>query len=430
MPLPPSQALGRHLIAEFYQCPANKLNDVVAIEESMVAAAQQAKATVINSTFHHFAPMGVSGVVVIQESHLAIHTWPEYGFAAVDLFTCGDTVSPWIAMEVLKEKLGAEHVSAIEMRRGQPELLPPPMHAQPYDEEASPPRTTRKRTKELWFTERAGEIALSVKHEGELLEQRKSTLQRIEVLRTPALGDILVLDGIMAATTLDGGAVHEMLVHPALLCHHNPANVIVIGGGDGGAVSEILKHQEVLTVNILEQDQEVMEVAKKWLPQWAQALQHRKVTCTIGDARQSLVNIPPETADVILVDAYNPAQMEDGKWDASFFRQAYELLTAEGIAVFQIGSPWINQAEFKAKVQQLHQLFGKQHVFLYQASLPSYPTGYWIFALATKKKIIPMYDHEHKIKNFLNSYKLNYINISLYKGMWALPNFVINLTQH
>ena len=83
-------ALGRHILVEFLNCKADVLNDVVQIEKAMVEAAQIAGATVINSTFHHFSPYGVSGVVVIQESHLAIHTWPEYRYAAVDLFTCGD----------------------------------------------------------------------------------------------------------------------------------------------------------------------------------------------------------------------------------------------------------------------------------------------------------------------------------------------------
>jgi len=82
-------SLGRHILVEYYNCDPEILNDVFKIEESMVAAAKEAEATVINATFHHFSPYGVSGVVVIQESHLAIHTWPERGYAAVDVFSCG-----------------------------------------------------------------------------------------------------------------------------------------------------------------------------------------------------------------------------------------------------------------------------------------------------------------------------------------------------
>ena len=116
-------SLGRHIIVEYYDCAPEALNDVVHIEKSMEGAAKDAGATIINSTFHHFSPYGVSGVVVIQESHLAIHTWPEYGYASVDLFTCGGTVDPWVSYQVLKEAFKAGHGSAIGLQRGEMALL-------------------------------------------------------------------------------------------------------------------------------------------------------------------------------------------------------------------------------------------------------------------------------------------------------------------
>jgi len=120
--------LGRHLLVEFYGCDPDALNDVRGIEETMVQAAEEAGATVVKSVFHLFNPHGVSGVVVIAESHLAIHTWPEYGYAAVDLFTCGESVDPWIAFERLKEKLGAEHMFTMEISRGQLHHVPMLQH--------------------------------------------------------------------------------------------------------------------------------------------------------------------------------------------------------------------------------------------------------------------------------------------------------------
>lgn len=110
--------LGRHLLAEFYDCNSNILNNVQLIEDAMTEAAIACGATVVTKNFHHFSPYGVSGVVVIAESHLAIHTWPEYGYAAVDLFTCGDTCDPKVACEYLREKLGAESVFRSELKRG------------------------------------------------------------------------------------------------------------------------------------------------------------------------------------------------------------------------------------------------------------------------------------------------------------------------
>lgn len=110
--------LGRHLLAEFYDCEPNILNNVRLIEQAMTDAALEAKATIVQKNFHHFSPYGVSGVVVIAESHLAIHTWPEYGYAAIDLFTCGDSVDPMVSYDYLREKLCAKTAFYSELKRG------------------------------------------------------------------------------------------------------------------------------------------------------------------------------------------------------------------------------------------------------------------------------------------------------------------------
>jgi len=113
------QALGKHILVEFYGCNPEKLKDTAMLQTEFENAADMSGATVVDSTFHTFSPYGVSGVVVIAESHLTIHTWPEYGYAAVDLFTCGDTVDPWKAFSYLKSVLESSNTSTIEMKRGQ-----------------------------------------------------------------------------------------------------------------------------------------------------------------------------------------------------------------------------------------------------------------------------------------------------------------------
>ena len=115
------EALGRHLLAEYTDCDPERLADLDHITTAMLAAAEAAGATIVGHSFHRFQPWGVSGVVIISESHLAIHTWPEHRYAAVDLFTCGGSVDPWQAFELLKEALGAEHANAVALERG---LLP------------------------------------------------------------------------------------------------------------------------------------------------------------------------------------------------------------------------------------------------------------------------------------------------------------------
>ena len=112
------QSLGRHILAEIYGCSFDFLNDVEKVEETMINAALEAGAEIREFVFHKFSPQGVSGVVVISESHLAIHTWPELGYAAVDVFTCGDRVDPWDACNYLVEKFKATSMNATEVKRG------------------------------------------------------------------------------------------------------------------------------------------------------------------------------------------------------------------------------------------------------------------------------------------------------------------------
>ena len=111
-------ALGRHLLVELQDCDREVLNDLDLIRDIMLKAAIDCGAVVLGDSFHHFSPQGVSGVVVIAESHLSIHTWPEYGYAAVDVFTCGTTVHPEKAAEVLIERLRSRNHSIMEIPRG------------------------------------------------------------------------------------------------------------------------------------------------------------------------------------------------------------------------------------------------------------------------------------------------------------------------
>ena len=111
-------ALGKHLLLELKDCDKEVLNDLSFLKGALLMAANESGATVLGESFHRFNPHGVSGVVVIAESHLVIHTWPEYGYAAADIFTCGNSVQPEKAAEIIIEKLGANNHSVIEMQRG------------------------------------------------------------------------------------------------------------------------------------------------------------------------------------------------------------------------------------------------------------------------------------------------------------------------
>jgi S-adenosylmethionine decarboxylase len=111
-------ALGRHLLLELRECNEAVLDDLKYLENALVSAAREAGATVLDKSFHHFAPQGVSGVVLIAESHLSLHTWPEHAYAAVDIFTCGTTVKIEVAADALIRELGSKDPSLMEVKRG------------------------------------------------------------------------------------------------------------------------------------------------------------------------------------------------------------------------------------------------------------------------------------------------------------------------
>lgn len=117
------ESLGRHILVEFYNCNEVILRNPELIEKYMNEAAKMADATIVNSIFHHFNPYGVSGAVIISESHLAIHTWPEYRYASVDIFTCGDKINPWVAFDYLEKMFEAEKSESVEMPRGNVERI-------------------------------------------------------------------------------------------------------------------------------------------------------------------------------------------------------------------------------------------------------------------------------------------------------------------
>ncbi len=111
-------ALGTHLLVELKDCNPNAIRDLEYVKQSMIEAARRARATIIDVSFHEFSPFGISGMVVIAESHLSIHTWPEYGYAAVDIFTCGETIDPDEAARYLIERFECKNPSVVEMKRG------------------------------------------------------------------------------------------------------------------------------------------------------------------------------------------------------------------------------------------------------------------------------------------------------------------------
>lgn len=421
-------SLGRHIIVEYYGCDPEILNDVVRLEETMVNAAKAAEATVINSTFHHFSPFGTSGVVVIQESHLAIHTWPEYGYAAVDLFTCGDTVDPWISYRFLKDAFDADYASAMEMKRGQSSELP---KVDLNYGEGRPGETPGfKSNRNLWFTERNNDIALSLRHKGDRLFHGKSPFQKVEVYDTHAYGRLLTLDGLVMTSEKDEYVYHEMISHIPMQVHSSAKRILVIGGGDGGVVRELLRYPQVEEVVMVEIDEMVVEASRKFLPAIAAEFDNPKLDLRIEDGIKYVAECPDESFDLVIVDSTDPIGPAEGLFTPEFYRGVYRILNPDGIMVTQSESPRFNAKVFQEIFTCYKEIFGKDKVHCYLAYIPTYPTGMWALSFSSKGDLHPIRDYTPEAADkFTDLHNLKYYNADIHRASFALPGFVRDLLK-
>ncbi|MCO5142191.1 MAG: polyamine aminopropyltransferase [Oligoflexia bacterium] len=424
-------SLGRHILVEFNGCTPDILNDVEKIEKSMVDAARKAGATVIQSTFHHFSPFGVSGVVVIQESHLAIHTWPEYQYAAVDLFTCGDTVDPWISFDHLKEAFEAKNHSALEMYRGALSLLKRvDFNADHNRKQLEEALVAPKFQRNLWFTDKDENQAFSLRHSGNILFNETSPFQQVRVLESHSHGKFLAINNMVMCTERDEQHYHEMIVHPALLCHKAPKRALVIGGGDGGTIREIFKHKSIEQVVMVEIDETVVNASKAHLPTLSKEFSNPKLELKIADGIEYVKKAKPDSFDIVIVDGSDPVGPAEGLFTHSFYQDCARILSKDGVLITQGESPLFHENAFIELNHCLKDIFGKESVHTLLFYAPTYPTGMWSLQMATKAQMKPEKDFaKDRAKDLLKSNSLKYYNEGIHAAAFQLPNFVKEMLE-
>jgi spermidine synthase len=421
-------SLGRQIVVEYYGCDHDILNDVSVIEDSMVNAAKTAEATVINSTFHHFSPFGVSGVVVIQESHLAIHTWPEFGYAAVDIFTCGDAVDPWICYKFLEKAFKAGYASAMEMLRGQ-EGLVGSGNSEPVE---YPPRSMDKplvkHNRNVWYTERNEQIAMSLRHKGDRLFVGQSDFQKVEVYDTYAYGRLLTLDGLVMTSENDEYVYHEMITHVPMQVNPKAKRALIIGGGDGGAARELLRYESLEEVVMVEIDKMVVDASREFLPTISSELDNPRLNLLIDDGINYVKNAADGSFDLVIVDSTDPVGPGEGLFTAEFYTGVHRILSDNGIMITQSESPRYNTEVFQEIYACYREIFGKNNVHCYLGQIPTYPSGTWSFSFSSKGGLDPVNGFDGtKAHAFAEANDLSYYDTDVHKAAFALPRFVRKL---
>lgn len=274
---------------------------------------------------------------------------------------------------------------------------------------------------DLWVTEQEGEHIRTGWAVTEVLFSGKSEFQRVDVVETKAYGTMLLLDGLVMITDSDEFIYHEMISHIPLCLHKNPRRVVVIGGGDGGTVREILKHPEVEEVILCEIDEMVINASKKFFPQVANCLNpgvDKRVKVRVGDGVAFMKELKNEV-DVILVDSTDPIGPGEGLFSREFYRDVAGALREGGLMAAQSESPWFT----KDALGRIHRNIsgGFKHRRSYVAPIPTYPRGSWSWTVASQKPIDP---HSFDSARFGRVEKgLEYLSRDLMTGAFALPKF-------
>ncbi len=279
---------------------------------------------------------------------------------------------------------------------------------------------------ELWFTEKHTEnVKFSIQVDKQLYTGQ-SEFQRIDIFESKEFGRFLTLDGYMMLTEKDEFIYHEMMVHVPMAVHPYVKNVLVIGGGDGGTVRELVRYPEIAQIDLVEIDAEVVSACRAFLPQTACALEDKRVQIYYDDGLR-FVRKYVEEYDLILVDSTDPFGPGEGLFTKEFYGNCYKALKKDGIMVNQHESPFY-PADATA-MQRAHKRIVDSFPIskVYQAHIPTYPSGHWLFGFASKK-YHPIDDHNTtawKQRGLVT----RYYNEQLHDGAFALPNYVEELLE-
>lgn len=272
---------------------------------------------------------------------------------------------------------------------------------------------------DLWIHERHLDSAeLSFRVEKTLFSV-KSPYQQIDVVKTVNHGVVLIHDGIVMLTERDEFIYHEMIAHVALFVHPKPQNILVIGGGDGGTVREVLKHETIKKVVLVEIDEAVVDVCRRFLPSVSQALDDPRLEIIFDDG----INYVAETRkrfDIAIIDSTDPVGPGIGLFEKPFYENIIKILADQGILVTQAESPFydINFQEIMFSNQR--PFFKKLHMYLY--STLAYVGGLYSFGFASKG-LCPLNDFDPGRIDGSNI-TMRYYNSNIHRAAFMLPGFI------
>ncbi|MBS3975253.1 MAG: polyamine aminopropyltransferase [Syntrophomonadaceae bacterium] len=273
----------------------------------------------------------------------------------------------------------------------------------------------------VWFSEaQSANLGFSCRVKS-VLHKEKTDFQDLLVLDTETFDRMLVLDGAIQTTIVDEFAYHEMISMVAVNSHPVPNRVLVIGGGDGGAIREIIRHPKVNKASLVEIDERVVECAKKYLPEISVALNNEKVEVLIEDGIKHIKE-KSNYYDVVIVDSTDPIGPAVGLFNKDFYGAIFRALKDDGIMVAQTESPWFNKDLIRRVFSDIKGIFPIAK--LYIANVPTYPSGMWSFTIGSK-----VYDPEKVSVNQIPDTGTKYYSQDTHFAVFKLPPFVKALLE-
>ncbi len=273
----------------------------------------------------------------------------------------------------------------------------------------------------LWFTEKQTDnfgITMKVK---KTLHTEQTDFQQLDMYETEEWGNMLVLDGMVMTTVKDEFVYHEMVAHVPLFTHPSPKQVLVVGGGDGGVIREVLKHPSVEKATLVDIDGKVIEYSKKYLPEIAGKLDDPRVEVKVDDGFMHIAK-SEQAYDVIMVDSTEPVGPAVNLFTKGFYAGISKALKPDGIFIAQTDNPWFKGDLIKQVFQDVKEIFPITR--LYTANIPTYPSGLWTFTLGSK-----IYDPLHVKDERFHEIDTKYYTKELHFASFVLPKFVKDLTE-
>jgi len=271
-----------------------------------------------------------------------------------------------------------------------------------------------------FYNERTG-LTVGVER---LLFCEQSEYQLVEVYETDTWGNLMTIDGMVMLSEKDEFVYHEMLSHVGMFAHPNPERVLIIGGGDGGTAREVLRHQSVKKVDMVEIDETVVRASKEFL-QDVGDWDNPKLNVLFEDGIKYVQDIQ-EPYDVIIIDGSDPVGPAEGLFKKDFMQACYNGLAENGILTAQTESPWVQDyhSSMNRVFTALDAIYDVSRMYL--AYIPLYPAGMWSFAYASKGLEPSADDVIERVKSGMDRFgpQLRYYNEEVHKGCFALPNFV------